>query len=504
MRRLLCGVCLWAGITLLQAAPAAQVRVILWFDTEDYILPADDEACKRLAQMLTDRHIRATFKVVGEKARVLESRGRRDVIAALKKHDIAYHANLHSVHPTPTEYLADCGLEEGVEEFVRREGGGAEDVRRIFSVSTLGCYGQPGSSWAPQAIAALPRLRVAPHDTPCYVDEGDHVGLNQKPFWYMGALTVYHMGQNWTRMELHEPAALEPAKEKVSKIAARLSGEGDGLISIFYHPCEWVHRQFWDGVNFSRGANPPREDWKLPPQRSQRETDEAFLRFGKYIDHIRALPGVRFVTATELPLLYPDSVRTQGASRADLTELASRLVQGAQRGIDFQLVGDRAYSPADQFELLARAVADLAAGRKTEFPLVAKGVLGPSSAPPSSSVTNPVPWPAFRDAALDTADFVSRRRALPSRVFIGADAVAPGQFLIALAEVWLRQQKGGQLPNEAIHIGPSSELLTARHIASDTPGLFGGWVIHKENFQAPKLLELARLQAWTLKPAIPK
>ena len=35
-------------------------------------------------------------------------------------------------------------------------------------------------------------------------------------------------------------------------------------------------------------------------------------------------------------------------------------------------------------------------------------------------------------------------------------------------------------------------------------GLPTEWVIHKENFRAPKLLELARLQAWTLKPALPK
>src|SRR5260370_23332756 len=91
-------------------AAEPRVDVILWFDTEDYLLPADDDACKRLAEMLTERHIRATFKVVGEKARVLERRGRRDVIAALKRHDIGDHANFHSVHPTPAEYLADCGL----------------------------------------------------------------------------------------------------------------------------------------------------------------------------------------------------------------------------------------------------------------------------------------------------------------------------------------------------------------------------------------------------------
>src|SRR5205814_3164345 len=155
-----------------------QIDVILWFDTEDYLLPADDDACKRLAEMLTARKIRATFKVVGEKARVLEKRGRRDVIAALKKHDIGYHANFHSVHPTPSEYLADCGWLDGIAEFARREGGGAADVRRILGVPTLACYGQPGSSWGPQAAAALRQIGVAPHDVPCYVDEGTHVGLD--------------------------------------------------------------------------------------------------------------------------------------------------------------------------------------------------------------------------------------------------------------------------------------------------------------------------------------
>src|ERR1043166_3252561 len=160
----------WWGVLIplaLKAGEKPHVDVILWFDTEDYMLPADDDACLRLAKMLTERHIHATFKVVGEKARVLERRGRRDVIAALKKHDIGFHAHFYSVHPATTEYRADCCLLDGMAEFARREGGGAADVRRIFKVKTLACYGQPGSSWAPQAIAALPEIGVAPHGGSC-------------------------------------------------------------------------------------------------------------------------------------------------------------------------------------------------------------------------------------------------------------------------------------------------------------------------------------------------
>ncbi|HEV2391940.1 MAG TPA: hypothetical protein VG146_06205 [Verrucomicrobiae bacterium] len=486
-----------------QPSPArAEVDVILWFDTEDYLLPADDDACKRLAGLLSQRGIRATFKVVGEKARVLERRGRQDVIRALKRHDIAYHANFHSVHPTPSEYLAECGLLDGMAEFIRREGGGAADVRRVFSVPTLACYGQPGSSWAPQAIAALKSIGVSPHGTPCYVDEGEHVGLNEQPFWYAGALNVYHMGQNCTRMDLHDPNALEPAERKVTAIADRLREQGGGLISIYYHPCEWVHQEFWDGVNFRRGANPPREQWRPPPQRPAAETEAAFDRFSQYIDYIRAIPGLRFITASQLPGLYPDVVRSEGAPEADVAELARRLAKENGRGIDFQVIGSRAYSLADQFELLSRAAGKLLSGQPPAFPLVASGLLGPDSPPPVSEKDH-LDWFAFRDAARDVFDFIQTQQRVPARVFIGADPVAPADFLIALADLYDFHNRTGRLPvQEGVRLGRNLEVLPARHIAKDSPEVFGGWVIHKEGFRAPKILEMGRLQAWTLKPAI--
>ena len=55
-----------------------KVYVILWFDTEDYILPASDDAALQVADFLTKQGIRGTFKVVGEKARTLEKRKRFD------------------------------------------------------------------------------------------------------------------------------------------------------------------------------------------------------------------------------------------------------------------------------------------------------------------------------------------------------------------------------------------------------------------------------------------
>lgn len=492
------------SLSAAEAQPPPRIDVILWFDTEDYLLPADDDAAKRLAEMLTARGIRATFKVVGEKARTLERRGRNDVISALKKHSIGYHSDYHSVHPTPTEYLAECGFLDGVAEFVRHEARGAADVRRIFGVPTLACYGQPGSSWGSQTIAGLKPIGVAPSGVPCYVDEGSHVGLNEKPFWYVGAINVYHMGGNYTRMELHDPAAVEPAKKKVSAIAERLAREdGGGLISIFYHPCEWVHVKFWDGVNFAHGANPPREDWKAPPQRPAEETEAAFQRFGQYIDHIRSIPGVRWITASDLPAIYPDAARVEGATSSDLAELAQGILHPGPGGLDFRVIGRKAFSVADQFELLTLAVGQLIDGKTANSAIAATGLLGPDSLPPANRDLPPLPWPAFRDATRDVCDFIQTQQRIPARVFIGPDPVPPADFLIALATVFdYHHQHGKLLVDTNVSLGRDTQIASAAHIAADKPGLFGGWVIHREGFRAPKVLEVARLQAWTLKPAI--
>ena len=483
-----------------QPATQPTIYVALWFDTEDYLLSADDDASLRVAELLTKRNIPATFKIVGEKARVLEQRKRADVIAALKKHDIGYHSNFHSVHPAPAEYLAETGLLDGVAEFIRREKRGADDIRRIFNLDKLSCYGQPGSSWASQTIVALPHMNIAP----VYLDAGNHVGLGGKPFHFAGGLNVYYMNPNQTRMDLHEPNAEAPAKENVSKIATRLSSSGGGLISIFYHPCEWVHVQFWDGVNFSRGANPPRKLWRPPQQRTREETDAAFARFERYVDHIKSIPNVRFVTASDLPKLYPDLTRSQRVPPEHIKELANRIHSAEPPAIDYQMIGDRAYSAADQFELLVESITAHLNGEKHPD-LRTTNLLGPDSPPPAprNAAKMDITWDAFLQALSDTRDYLRHHKRIPARIFFGADAITPADFLTCLAAVHTLQHEVLINPDD-LTISLNTKFLPERHIAKDTPGLFGGWVIHKDAFRAPKILEVARLQAWTLKPAILK
>jgi hypothetical protein len=201
---------------------------------------------------------------------------------------------------------------------------------------------------------------------------------------------------------------------------------------------------------------------------------------------------------------YPDLARTEGIDAADLTELARRIGDRTAPGLDFQRINDRVYSVADQFELLTLAVGEVAAGRDVRFPLKVSGLLGPDAAPPPPPATaqGNLDWLTFRDALAGVEEFVQAERSVPPRVFVGAEPVAPADFLVALASAWSFYAQHSQPPvAQGVALGRTATLLPFRYVANDTTGLFGGWVIHKAGFRAPKLVELARLQAWSLKPA---
>jgi hypothetical protein len=471
------------------AEPAAKVYVILWFDTEDYILPASDDAALRLADWLTNEGVRATFKVVGEKARTLERRGRTDVISSLKKHEIGYHSNYHSTQPSPAMYLSNLGWDEGVAEFDRRERPGFDDVTRIFGQAPT-CYGQPGSSWGPQSFGALRKWSV-----PVYLDGGRHVGVNGKPHFYGGLLTLYNL-EFVLRVDLKGgPNALQTAEDRFTAAKQKLLAEGGGIVSIFYHPCEFVHKEFWDGVNFRKGANPPREKWKLPPAKTPGESQAAYELFEKYVRFMQRFKDVQFITASEAARLYHDTARGRQFSAVELKEIAAAVSEN----VNFQLRGDFALAPGEMLSLLNDTLlARRGAGDKTAITLSGTPD-GPSSPPLAMSGPVTVEWNQFTRTAADVADYMKRHGRVPSTVWLGSTDVPPETYLVALANV-VNDVLNDKPAPATIELRPA-KLSAAKYVSDDDPKLWT-WVIFPPNFRAPSMMELAKREAWTIKPAV--
>lgn len=449
----------WASI----AGAQGPVYVVLWFDTEDYIEPAADDAALRLAQDLERLGVRATFKVVGEKARTLEARERGDVIRALSHHDIGYHAENHSIQPTPSVYLRDLGWLEGAAEFERREGRGVADIRRIFGV-TPSCYGQPGSSWGPQSYRALLRMGI-----PVYLDEGLPVGLNEQPFWFGGMLHVFSMGRHLIRPSLNDESQLEDTLRRFDRVAEELAARGGGVISSYYHPTEFVTTEFWDSVNFAKGASRERNEWQRPRRRTAEDSERCYRILKRYVEHAKGRPNVRFVTARDLLLLYEGPI----ARPIDRGRMAQHLAQRQT----FLVTEDASLSAGEM--LLALLGMEPAA------------VEGPAARSETTYRVKEIPRPAFARAKADVVSFVRAHQRLPAEVWIGCERLSLADFAATLAG------DPGSASSVAVRKG---NLEMEKYVATDPTGTFN-WLIHPPGFSASGLLELARLQAWTLKPA---
>ncbi|HKE05028.1 MAG TPA: hypothetical protein VKE91_13285, partial [Blastocatellia bacterium] len=88
---------------------------------------------------------------------------------------------------------------------------------------------------------------------------------------------------------------------------------------------------------------------------------------------------------------------------------------------------------------------------------------------------------------------------MPDEIWIGAGGVSPQDYLATLgALIESRKNANDQMSDIVLRQG---RFTADRYVAEDSPRLWG-WVIFPEGFHAPKIIELARLQAWTLKPAI--
>jgi hypothetical protein len=466
-----------------------RVSILLWFDTEDYILPQSDDAAKRLAIFLTQQGVSATFKVVGEKARTLERRHRQDVIGALAHHDIGYHTNTHSQHPTVAEYESTLDWVTGAEEFTRRERQGFDDVARIFGKTPV-AYGQPGVSWAPQAFPALQKWGVR-----VYLDEGKQVGLKGRPFWYGGLLNIFNTQEGEQLRADESWSNLDAAKAKFQDFYFRMTSRKEGgVISLPFHPCEFVHKEFWDGVNFREGANPPPEAWQLPLLKTPEESERAFKYLEDLVVFMKSFPRVDFITASQAAQMFRDQAQKHVFSKQEIIGIAGQV----DSEVSFQ-AGERfSLSASEVFYLLNKFVANLVR-RNGADPLILDGTpYGPASAPLPLTAKQEAAWTQVARTVLDVQDELEKTGQIPNAVWLGSQPIPPESYLVGLAQLAVTLTEKGE-PPDSVSFGPA-RLAAGDYVADDSPELWG-WVIFPRGFHAPKLMSLAKLQAWTLKPA---
>jgi hypothetical protein len=239
---------------------------------------------------------------------------------------------------------------------------------------------------------------------------------------------------------------------------------------------------------------------------------------------------VQLITAREMGALYPDRAYQRPFTRDELLQMASRI----QKEVTFLRMGDRAVSAAEILYVQARAIVEFDENPPPRVKFVAPGpdrrslrdVLG-SSLPlfrtddidlkflygPSGTWNETIQegtfsWKRWVEACRDFLDEAEDLGRIPAVIWVAGKAVAPEDFAATLGWVFERLSEqnltswtGTEFPGLREMPLKKGNFTAGKYVAEDGPGLWG-WVIFPPGLRCPKMMELGRLQAWTIKPAI--
>ena len=457
---------------------AAEIAVRL--DTEDFLTPESDAALETVLDALERHGATATFPLVAEKLRSWERRGRRHLVARLARHTVGYHSDTHSVHPTISEELAPLTFGEGQAAFAAREAAGFAEVRAAFG--PLRCWTQPGGNWTAAALPVMRKLGV-----PLEFSESwnSYLDVGSRPWHYCGMLHWSPPVRAPKPFLSALPGCLAEALGMVREALEAEPGSGPPLC-VVAHPTELCTTTFWDAVNFARGRRPAPSEWRPAPVRPPEEVAAAAAAFDRYVGELRAM-GLRFVTAVDLAARYPD--RAPGAVLSPERVLA--LAPCALPAASWAVCGALALSAAEVLGVLCHALSHPA-----DQGWAVRYVAGPEEAPPARErLAGQVARSAVVAAAGWCARFVAERGCVPATVPVERGRAAPADFLAAVGRALLEP-------------GVECLLLEPRGVAADAhvkppAQLHWDWPIFPEGFAPMGLWRQAKLQAWTLKPALP-
>lgn len=446
-------------------------RILLWFDVEDFITPEADEALAELLKMMDSLGVKSTLKLVTEKARVLKRRGREDIFRRMVNHEIGYHTEKHSVHPVTTEYLDGMGFAAGAKEFELREKGAFLELQDLMG-QRLTTYGQPGAAWASQTYPALRKWGIQ-----TYLDWHDIIDMGGSAYWYGGLLNWINL---WAtpRVELRGDD-LEQAKRRFDRI---VTGERDyQLISIWYHPCEFACEEFWDAVNFADGKNPAdgvlRPARVCPPETMRRrvETVKAFL------EHTLTCGNTTYLTASEAFSLEKSRQETLSAEK--LREICAA-VQG---NVTYYSDAVRTLSASELLTLMGKYIGRQHLTGDLRYGPEQDGV---------SRICSEITLSQLGEAVLEQYETVLGYPQLPVVYHIGENEICPVDAFATLAAAIAC----GARPEEKVAVKRGT-LVCAGHVKADAA--WGqNWPIFSKDLNVARTIENARLQTWTLKPAL--
>jgi hypothetical protein len=475
-------------VLVLMSCSKSKTYVSVVFDVEDYITPASegiDDIPKWLADIMTEVGVTGTFFIIGEKARSLESRGRQDVLAAMARHDIGSHTNLGSIHPTVTEILEFADWDSGVEQMLYNESIGFDELERISGIPVM-TLARHGGSYGPQLVYALGQLGKGYVYSPIHLPGHNAV-------WFCNTLN-FHGDYGFFDDTYYKDELFNPLFDSVQK-NFRKDIEGLDVVAFFAcHPTKVRSEQFWD-FNFYYGANPPLDSCKAPELRPLESMETAKKNFRRLMEFLKSQDYIEITTFNDLMERF--SYQKDFITKQDLKNYAEAVLEKQQ------VVYDPYFSPAEMMQALTGSLEDFISTGKLPAKIARMSPLGPMELPETSPDISMITNDQAKVLARIASQWIRDQGYLPEYIILVDKFVGTGSLLALFCEMYL-DILAGQL-NDSYEITSFDPwpMENEQAIISQVEDC-KSWPVHKRDLDMTRIVQLTRLQLWTLKPAMEK
>lgn len=437
-----------------------RVPVFIGYDVEDIIHPESDDALKRLAGIHNDVGLRATFYMVGEKARRLRTRGRRDVLDSIKGHEIGYHGNYWFEFPhTAILYCERQPWDEAVQRAREAEIPGLNDVAEITGQWPV-AWVQHQGNWGPALAHVLREAGVTAWNG------WGHPGgpkFIMDIFAAVRGETSVSMQGNWMgpARDPLSPVRKDPCDPEKDlkcfqeKFEMRLNAGQGTHMSIVSHPTCWVTSEWWGwyelGEIVSRngfegsGIFPTMRQFQRVPMRSPEDSEGAFKFARMALEWLAKRNDIEVIPIGEYGRRVAGE-RGQWISPAVLDE-AARITEA---GPDVFARDNISLSPADILAMLAEALAFAFDKGRLPEQFQVKRILGPVDEPLPPCAKTEMNRVSIWDVARSLSEQINRKGRLPAYAKSHADVFSLGQCAVGLAKAWLAMRKEGKTPDSMI------------------------------------------------------
>jgi hypothetical protein len=261
-------------------------------------------------------------------------------------------------------------------------------------------------------------------------------------------------------------------------------------------------RQYIDRFMAPNGINYPRKEWGLhgrPAVATPREVATTLKNFRRVIQRLRGDRRLRLLTVAEAVERY--GKQSAIISRQELLAAARKILR------EKKIVQHERFTPAEILMAMAEAVLRCESEKTLPREIKRRDVLGPVRMPPWIPEVFHCDWKTLLQRARQLMEYVTKTGHLPDLLGRRWERVGPNHLYCALAEAFVSLADGRKPERLCLDANPLDHLTPRYPDIAEPIGLNYihrmGDHLHDPNINVDAVYRHARLQTWTLKPAIP-